>query len=77
VSNDRDLCPRCGNTFHCGAADAEPCACTTVRLVETTLSALRGQYERCLCLRCLIELQARCLIELQAEPQAETPTATQ
>ncbi len=58
-NDDRDVCPRCGAAFHCGVADAAPCACTTVRLDTATLAALRGQYERCLCLRCLLELQRR------------------
>ena len=52
-----DACPRCAAAFHCGAADAAPCACTTVQLEAATLAALRSQYERCLCLRCLVELQ--------------------
>ena len=58
MNDDRDACPRCGAAFHCGVADAEPCACTTVRLDAATLAALREQYERCLCLRCLLELQS-------------------
>ena len=57
MNDDRDVCPRCGAAFHCGVADAEPCACTTVRLDAATLGALREQYERCLCLRCLLDLQ--------------------
>ncbi len=46
-------CPRCGGAFHCGARDAAPCACTTVKLAPQTLAALRAQYSGCLCLRCL------------------------
>ncbi len=46
-------CPRCGGGFHCGAHDAAPCACTSVKLDAPTLAALRAQYEGCLCLRCL------------------------
>ncbi len=46
-------CPRCGGAFHCGARDPAPCACTTVKLDERTLAALRSQYAGCLCLRCL------------------------
>ena len=57
MNDERDACPRCGAAFHCGVADAEPCACTTVRLDAATLAELRGRYERCLCLRCLLELQ--------------------
>jgi len=57
LNDDRDVCPRCGAAFHCGVADAAPCACATVRLDAATLAALRGQYDTCLCLRCLLELQ--------------------
>ena len=56
-NDDRDVCPRCGAAFHCGVADASACACTTVRLDDSTLAALRTQYDGCLCLRCLLELQ--------------------
>ena len=58
MNDSQDLCPRCGAAFHCGVADAKPCACTKVRLDAATLGALREQYERCLCLRCLLELQS-------------------
>ena len=47
------LCPRCGAGFHCGFDDAEPCACTTVRLDEATRTELRQRYTGCLCLACL------------------------
>ena len=59
MNDERDACPRCGAAFHRGVADAAPCACTTVRLDATMLAALREQYERCLCLSCLLELQHR------------------
>jgi len=68
VSDERDLCPRCGNAFHCGVADATPCACTTVRLHAATLASLREQFDSCLCLRCLIQLQ---------DQQQEAPTKAQ
>lgn len=51
-----DRCPRCGGGFHCGMADAGPCACTTVSLDAATQAALRERYTGCLCLRCLLEL---------------------
>jgi len=49
-------CPRCGAAFHCGALDAEPCACTRVHLSAAVLAALRAQHAGCLCLNCLREL---------------------
>jgi hypothetical protein len=52
------LCPRCGGTFHCGAKDATPCPCSTLTLAASTLAALRAQYNGCLCLACLAQLQS-------------------
>ena len=46
-------CPRCDGGFHCGANDAEPCACTGLQLDEATLADLRARYTGCLCLDCL------------------------
>ena len=51
-------CPRCGGAFHCGANDAAPCACTTLKLDAATLARLAAQYAACLCLRCLGEIAA-------------------
>jgi hypothetical protein len=50
------VCPRCGRRFHCGACDAAPCACTTVRLDDATLAALRERWSACLCRECLVAL---------------------
>ena len=46
-------CPRCGGAFHCGIADPQPCACTTVKLDAATLQALRLRHDGCLCVACL------------------------
>ena len=46
-------CPRCGASFHCGANEAAPCACCTLKLDAATLAALRMQYGGCLCVACL------------------------
>lgn len=56
MNETTDLCPRCGGGFHCGVADAAPCACTTIRLDAATLAEMRARYATCLCLRCLSEL---------------------
>jgi hypothetical protein len=53
-----DRCPRCGGGFHCGANDAAPCACDSLRLDEATLADLRARYTGCLCLACLREVAA-------------------
>jgi hypothetical protein len=49
-------CPRCGEAFHCGANDAQPCACTAIALDAATLAALRARHVGCLCLRCLAQI---------------------
>jgi hypothetical protein len=51
-------CPRCGGEFHCGAHDPAPCACTTLTLDTALLARLRDRFDRCLCIACLVELQA-------------------
>lgn len=53
-----DVCPRCRCGFHCGAADATPCACTTLTLGAPLLARLRRDYNACLCVACLAELAA-------------------
>ena len=53
-----DRCPRCGGAFHCGADDAVPCACSTVRLDTATLARLRQQFSGCLCVACLHAIAA-------------------
>jgi len=50
------LCPRCGDTFHCGMHDRTPCACSRLTLQASQLAALRGAYDGCLCMRCLQEV---------------------
>jgi len=54
--SDNTRCPRCGGAFHCGANDADPCACCGLRLDEATLADLRTRYTGCLCLACLREI---------------------
>ena len=58
-----DRCARCGGAFHCGRADATPCACTQLTLGAALLARLRTEYTGCLCLPCLQALAA-------AEPEA-------
>lgn len=66
-----DTCPRCGGNFHCGVADAEPCACTTLSLDADTLARLRRTYSGCLCLRCLQALSQN--VEERIEEHIEQP----
>jgi hypothetical protein len=68
MDDPQDRCPRCGAAFHCGAADAAPCPCTTLTLAPTTLAALQDRYRGCLCLACLQALAA-------GEPVSAGPAA--
>lgn len=45
-------CESCGGEFSCGAK-AGACWCFTVDLAAETLAALRDDFQRCLCEKCL------------------------
>ena len=68
------VCPRCGGRFHCGVHDAEPCACTTIRLDATTLAALRARWSGCLCLACLAALAGGAAPDLDASRERGAAT---
>ncbi len=74
MSMGDDRCPRCGGGFHCGIADAQPCACMSIDLKPDTLAQLRTQFSGCLCLACLRELAA---CEAQGLPQPPAPPNAQ
>ncbi|MBV8469408.1 MAG: cysteine-rich CWC family protein [Burkholderiaceae bacterium] len=56
--NTNTLCPRCGQAFRCGAT-ASRCDCFDLQLSEELRTRLVQQYEHCLCLTCLRQLQAQ------------------
>jgi hypothetical protein len=58
VTREDSVCPRCGGLFHCGVNDDQPCWCVDLRLDGATLAALNERYRGCLCMRCLVLLQA-------------------
>ncbi|MFY7865871.1 cysteine-rich CWC family protein [Roseateles sp.] len=60
-----DRCPRCGGSFHCGAADAH-CDCFDLHLSPALRQQLAAEYSSCLCIACLKALSAA------AADQAET-----
>lgn len=66
-------CPRCGQAFHCGADDAQPCACATLTLDAELLAALRERHGLCLCLRCLQALAAGAALDLPPPATSATP----
>ncbi|RHX96138.1 hypothetical protein DLM76_04065 [Leptospira yasudae] len=48
-------CQRCGKVFGCGAA-ANFCECFSVKLSPEVRARLKKEYEDCLCIACLEEL---------------------
>ena len=64
---DGNTCPRCGNAFHCGAADAR-CDCFDLTLDEHLRMGLAQHYDRCLCMACLKACMAGAPIALAAPP---------
>ena len=54
-ASDSDRCARCGEAFHCGVDDEQPCWCTRVQLNAAALATLRQRYRGCLCARCLAQ----------------------
>lgn len=65
-----DRCPRCGGGFQCGFSGSAPCACTTLKLDDAALAALRAHYTGCLCLRCLGEIAAGAPVDARPTRQA-------
>jgi hypothetical protein len=51
-------CPRCGNGFDCGVADASPCGCRQAPLTDDHRRAIAARYSGCLCLACLTAIAA-------------------
>jgi hypothetical protein len=50
-------CPRCGKSFECKAGSITICQCFAVHLTPEESDAIKKQYEDCLCVDCLRELQ--------------------
>jgi hypothetical protein len=63
-------CPRCGGAFHCGANDPGSCACGQFTLSAATTLMLREQFNRCVCMRCLAELQTAPIPDMKKPAQS-------
>lgn len=53
-------CPRCHSGFECKSGSILLCQCQTVTLTEVQLDYIYADYDDCLCLSCLVELQSEC-----------------
>ncbi|WP_153639012.1 cysteine-rich CWC family protein [Prolixibacter sp. NT017] len=52
-----NVCPRCGSTFECQDDEIQKCWCARERLPAALCETLRENYDACLCLSCISELQ--------------------
>ncbi|EMI72199.1 cysteine-rich CWC family protein [Leptospira noguchii] len=51
------LCQRCGQSFGCGAAFYS-CECFSINLSSEVLNQIKNNYDDCLCISCLKELES-------------------
>jgi len=56
AANSNAICPRCAQPFICGASSSR-CDCFELQLSTALRTRLAEQYDRCLCLACLRQLQ--------------------
>lgn len=52
-----NVCPRCGSTFECQHDDIHQCWCAHEKLPDALCETLQANYDACLCLSCISELQ--------------------
>ena len=50
-------CQRCGKSFECKAGTITQCQCAAIQLSVAERAFIEKQYEDCLCIGCLFELQ--------------------
>jgi len=52
-------CPRCGTFFECKLGSITICQCTDIAISETVKTFVQDNYDDCLCIRCLQQLQEK------------------
>ncbi|WP_020533168.1 cysteine-rich CWC family protein [Flexithrix dorotheae] len=60
-------CPRCDKPFECKVGSISICQCISARLNEAQRDYIRGKYNDCLCINCLLELKAEYQNQLQED----------
>lgn len=68
-------CPRCGQAFRCGVADAH-CACFGLDIGPQLRQQLARDYRSCLCVDCLKELQQAQKMQADEAPTGGVPDGT-
>ena len=59
----KKTCPRCESDFECQVGSIEKCKCSSVFLSAPEQDYMVLHYEDCLCVSCMIEVQAEFSIE--------------
>jgi len=55
--HEEKQCPRCKSTFECKAGTITQCQCIQIKISEALTQQIALQYNDCLCLQCLQQLQ--------------------
>ncbi|MFD2112890.1 cysteine-rich CWC family protein [Thiorhodococcus fuscus] len=71
----RKVCPRCGRTFLCHAAQIARCDCMKLPLTPATTASIQDRYDDCLCAACLQDLSAD-TPTAQSDAEPETVSGT-
>jgi len=57
-SHESKSCPRCQSTFECKVGTILECQCSDVFLSENEREYVNTRFDDCLCVNCLMEMQA-------------------
>lgn len=56
-SHKNKRCERCNSNFECLVNDIAHCDCQKVTITEDVKQFIRQEYNDCLCISCLLEIQ--------------------
>lgn len=56
-NHEKKQCPRCSTEFECKTGSILLCQCSKIEMTAEQLEYSNSQYNDCLCLTCLQELQ--------------------
>lgn len=57
------ICPRCESNFECKVSSIAECKCSSVFLTKSEQEYVAERYNDCVCLSCMIEVQAEFSIQ--------------
>lgn len=54
--SEEKICPRCNQIFICDPGNIQHCQCNDICLSAAVKEKISEEYEDCLCIKCLVEL---------------------